>query len=117
MAIQAANTWGLFLLVLLLGYGLVELPRSYWHRSSIQHQLEWEYFSLAKVTEDKHEATEELNQILIEVKKASRGVPFGHILRKHVNTILKKCPASFQEEVAREEAQNGPNEDLMPSER
>jgi len=117
MAIQAANTWGLFLLVLLLGYGLVELPRSYWHRSSIQHQLEWEYFSLAKVTEDKHEATEELNLILIEVKKASKGVPFGHVLRKHVNTILKKCPAAFQEEVAREEAQNGPNEDLMPSER
>lgn len=69
------------------------------------------------MTEDKHEATEELDQILLEVKKASKGVPFGHMLRKHVNTILKKCPGHFQEEVAREESQNGPDEDLMPSER
>ncbi|KAG5841477.1 hypothetical protein ANANG_G00199910 [Anguilla anguilla] len=31
IGITAANTWGLFLLVLLLGYGLVEIPRSYWN--------------------------------------------------------------------------------------
>ena len=33
VGISACNTWGLFLLVLLLGYGLVEIPRSFWNRS------------------------------------------------------------------------------------
>lgn len=28
--ISASNTWGLFLLVVLLGYGLIEVPRQLW---------------------------------------------------------------------------------------
>lgn len=28
--ISASNTWGLFLLVVLLGYGLIEIPRQFW---------------------------------------------------------------------------------------
>ena len=122
VGISAANTWGLFLLgkhyrlvnvrllvinhfvlVLLLGYGLVEIPRSFWHRSSIQHQIEWEYFNLAKITEEKHEAVEELESVLGEAKKVSEAVRFGHPCRKHVNTIIKKCPDEFQDELAREQ--------------
>ena len=33
IAASASNTWGLFVLVLMLGYGLVEVPRSCWSRS------------------------------------------------------------------------------------
>ena len=32
IAASASNTWGLFVLVLMLGYGLVEVPRNFWNR-------------------------------------------------------------------------------------
>uniref|UniRef100_A0A674GKE1 LMBR1 domain containing 2 n=1 Tax=Taeniopygia guttata TaxID=59729 RepID=A0A674GKE1_TAEGU len=38
IGIAAANTWGLFLLVLLLGYGLVEIPRSHWNGAKREYQ-------------------------------------------------------------------------------
>lgn len=118
VGISAANTWGLFLLVLLLGYGLVEIPRSFWHRSSIQHQIEWEYFNLAKITEEKHEAVEELENVLQEAKKISENVRFGHPCRKHVNTIIKKCPEEFQDQLAREaEDYREHNDANVPSQR
>jgi p-aminobenzoyl-glutamate transporter AbgT len=30
LIVSASNTWGIFLLVVLLGYGLIEIPRLFW---------------------------------------------------------------------------------------
>jgi hypothetical protein len=35
----AANAWGLLLLTLMLGYGLVEFPRSLWYSASTRWSL------------------------------------------------------------------------------
>lgn len=32
IVIAASNTWGLLMLVVMLGYGLVDVPRWLWHR-------------------------------------------------------------------------------------
>lgn len=60
IGIAAANTWGLFLLVLLLGYGLVEIPRSYWLSSSNSFLLAKTYFKVAKLATEKAAAEENL---------------------------------------------------------
>ena len=39
IAASASNTWGLFVLVLMLGYGLVEVPRNCWNRSQKGYQV------------------------------------------------------------------------------
>ena len=83
---------------------MVEIPRTFWHKSSIARTIEWEYFNLAKITEEKHEAVEELESVLLEAKKLSLAVRLGHPSRPQVNTIIKKCPESFQDEIAREQA-------------
>jgi len=57
---------------------------------------------LAKITEEKHEAVEELENVLQEAKRVSESVRFGHPCRKHVNTIIKKCPEELQDQLARE---------------
>lgn len=116
IGISAANTWGLFLLVLLLGYGLVEIPRSFWYRSDIYHQIQREYFNLAKITEEKHEATEDLDGILTDVKKVSDNTRFGHPLRRAVNIICKKCPNDFQDSLCETENHEY-NDANVPSER
>lgn len=116
IGITAANTWGLFLLVLLLGYGLVEIPRSFWHRSDINHQIDRHYFNLAKITEEKHEATEDLDSILAEVRKISDNTRFGHPLRRYVNIICKKCPDQFQDTLCNTDYHEY-NDANVPSER
>nr|CAD7195961.1 unnamed protein product [Timema douglasi] len=64
IASSASNTWGLFLLVLLLGYALVEVPRSLWNASKRGYALNYSYFKAAKLSIEKCEAEETVDDIL-----------------------------------------------------
>lgn len=101
--VTASNTWGLFLLVLLLGYGLVEVPRYVWNNAKHSHMLSRTYFKIAKQSTEKTEAEENLEDVLEEVKQASEKIRYNHALRKHVDTILLKCPESMKTSVSRTE--------------
>jgi len=68
IASSASNTWGLFLLVLLLGYALVEVPRGLWNASKPGYTLNYSYFKIAKLSLDKCEAEETVDDIL-EVRR------------------------------------------------
>uniref|UniRef100_A0A8C5KCD1 LMBR1 domain containing 2 n=1 Tax=Jaculus jaculus TaxID=51337 RepID=A0A8C5KCD1_JACJA len=91
IGIAAANTWGLFLLVLLLGYGLVEIPRSYWNGAKRGYLLMKTYFKAAKLMTEKADAEENLEDVMEEVRKVNESIKYNHPLRKCVDTILKKC--------------------------
>lgn len=99
ICITAANTWGLFLLVLLLGYGLVEIPRSYWLSSSHDYLLAKSYFKVAKMATEKAEAEEKLEDVMEDVAGVHASVRHNHFLRKYVDTILTKCPSKYHEEM------------------
>ncbi|XP_068191245.1 G-protein coupled receptor-associated protein LMBRD2B isoform X2 [Antennarius striatus] len=101
IGITAANTWGLFLLVLLLGYGLVEIPRSYWNASRHEHMLIKTYFKASKLMTEKADAEENLEDTMEEVRKVSEAIKYNHPLRKCVDTILRKCPVDYQEKMGR----------------
>uniref|UniRef100_A0A668AC96 LMBR1 domain containing 2b n=1 Tax=Myripristis murdjan TaxID=586833 RepID=A0A668AC96_9TELE len=101
IGITAANTWGLFLLVLLLGYGLVEIPRSYWNASRRGHLLIKTYFKAAKLMTEKADAEENLEDVMEEVRKVSESIKYNHPLRKYIDTILRKCPVDYQEKMGR----------------
>ncbi|XP_066510599.1 G-protein coupled receptor-associated protein LMBRD2B-like [Hoplias malabaricus] len=101
IGITAANTWGLFLLVLLLGYGLVEIPRSYWLASCHGHLLAKTYFKAAKLMTEKTDAEENLEDVIEGVRAVSETIKYNHPLRKCVDTILKKCPVEYQEKLGR----------------
>ena len=64
LAITASNTWGLSLLVLLLGYGLVEVPRVCWNMSKQGYSLSRTYFKIAKMSLERIEAEEALEDAL-----------------------------------------------------
>lgn len=101
IGIAAANTWGLFLLVLLLGYGLVEIPRSYWNGAKRGYLLMKTYFKAAKLMTEKADAEENLEDAMEEVRKVNESIKYNHPLRKCVDTILKKCPTEYQEKMGR----------------
>ncbi|XP_076814972.1 G-protein coupled receptor-associated protein LMBRD2-like isoform X2 [Clavelina lepadiformis] len=94
--ITASNTWGLFLLVLLLGYGLVEVPRRMCHAADLDRSLAQTHFKLAKLSTEKQEASEDLDDILEEIKRVAHSVCYNHPMRKFVNIIVSKCPENFQ---------------------
>jgi len=50
--------------VLLLGYGLVEIPRSYWLSSSHSYLLAKTYFKAAKMATERAEAEENLADVM-----------------------------------------------------
>ncbi|XP_063066309.1 G-protein coupled receptor-associated protein LMBRD2B [Engraulis encrasicolus] len=101
IGITAANTWGLFLLVLLMGYGLVEIPRGYWEASRHGHQLIKTYFKLAKLMTEKADSEENLEDVMEEVRKVSESIKYNHPLRKYIDTVLRKCPVEYQEKMGR----------------
>ncbi|KAJ8381071.1 hypothetical protein SKAU_G00018490 [Synaphobranchus kaupii] len=101
IGITAANTWGLFLLVLLLGYGLVEIPRSYWNSACRGHLLDKTYFKAAKLMTEKADAEENLEDTMEELRKISESIKYNDPLRKYIDTILKKCPVDYQEKMGR----------------
>ncbi|XP_015229754.1 PREDICTED: LMBR1 domain-containing protein 2-B-like [Cyprinodon variegatus] len=115
IGIAAANTWGLFLLVLLLGYGLVEIPRSYWLSSSNSFLLAKTYFKVAKLATEKAAAEEKLADVMEEVADVNESVRFDHILRKYVDTILMKCPTRYQEEMGRNVENSRREHDVVPT--
>uniref|UniRef100_A0A9J8DI28 LMBR1 domain containing 2a n=1 Tax=Cyprinus carpio carpio TaxID=630221 RepID=A0A9J8DI28_CYPCA len=96
IGITAANTWGLFLLVLLLGYGLVEIPRSYWRASCHGQLLAKTYFKAAKLMTEKVDAEENLEDVMEDVKTVSETIKYNHPLRKCIDTILKKVIYAVQ---------------------
>jgi hypothetical protein len=90
IGITASNTWGLFLLVLLLGYGLVDVPRFIWFKSNPSFYLKQAYFKLAKMHSEKCEADESLEDVLGEVKEVAEKIKYNHPMRECVDLILQK---------------------------
>ncbi|XP_076364879.1 G-protein coupled receptor-associated protein LMBRD2 [Tachypleus tridentatus] len=101
ICITASNTWGLFLLVLLLGYGLVEVPRICWNKSKRGHMLNYLYFKAAKLSTEKCEAEEKVDDLLEKMQQVSNTVPIGHPLRRCVEIILEKCPEEKKNSIRR----------------
>ncbi|XP_014675164.1 PREDICTED: LMBR1 domain-containing protein 2-like [Priapulus caudatus] len=90
--VTASNTWGLFLVVLMLGFGLVEVPRTLWYNSKRGFMLSRTQFKLAKLSVEKSEAEEALEDVLEDVKRAAESIRDHHPLRPYIDTILTKCP-------------------------
>ena len=101
IAASASNTWGLFWLVLLLGYGLVDIPRSVWHSALPGPLLNRLYFKAAKLHAEKSEAEENLEDYLEALQAALNRISPGDPLRRHAETISDKLPLEWRERMKR----------------
>jgi len=101
IASSASNTWGLFLLVLLFGYALVEVPRSLYNNSRPGFTLQHAYFKLSKLSSDKAEAEENAEDVLESLQSLNVIVPSHHELRPCVEEILRKVPTELMEKAKR----------------
>jgi hypothetical protein len=117
IAITASNTWGLFLLILLLGFGLIDFPRTMWLKSDYNLHLKQSYFQLARLHIEKCEAEEELEDLVAEIKQLAEKIKYNHSYRIFIDTIIQKCPEEYNLRLNLEDYHdyNGTTDDL-PSE-
>uniref|UniRef100_A0A3B4APH3 Uncharacterized protein n=1 Tax=Periophthalmus magnuspinnatus TaxID=409849 RepID=A0A3B4APH3_9GOBI len=119
VCITAANTWGLFLLVLLLGYGLVEIPRSYWLSSNPAYLLNKTYFKVAKMATEKAAAEEDLADVMdvrsvLKVKLIKKHSLLFERICGHILLFMSGCPAVYQEQM-NSENDGSPVSHVVPS--
>uniref|UniRef100_A0A8D8RSA0 LMBR1 domain-containing protein 2 homolog n=1 Tax=Cacopsylla melanoneura TaxID=428564 RepID=A0A8D8RSA0_9HEMI len=111
IASSASNTWGLFLLVLLLGYALVDIPRELWLSGKRRHLLNKAYFKLSKLSVDKSEAEETLHDILDSLQIVDQYIGVTDVLYQYLSTINQKIPGHVKQNMRR---QQRVDEDIIP---
>lgn len=107
-------------LIFSIGYALVEVPRSLWNNAKPGFTLQYAYFKAAKLSSDKAEAEENVDDVLESLQGISRAVPNNHELRPCVETILRKVPTELQERANRNYTRGGGNggtSTIVPSEK
>jgi hypothetical protein len=95
-AILTANTFGIVTLILLLGWGLVEVPRQLWRKANRPLAVKHHLYRIAGFQHELDEATLELNKVLREVKQASEDVPSNDPYRKYIELIINEAPLEYQ---------------------
>ena len=95
--IVVSNCWGLFLITVLLGYGLVEIPRSFWESGKISTLLCKLYMKATHLDEGIMETKFELDEIVKLVNTATYKLPKNSELQEPLNYILSLCPLEILE--------------------
>merc|ERR1719228_77825 len=102
IAAAASNTWGLTLLVLMMGYGLVEVPRTLWNASKRGYSLNQAYFKVSKLWGEKNDAEGTLEEVLVSVEGVNRTLEVEQgQLRDKLEIIMRKVPLEMMERVKR----------------
>jgi len=102
IAAAASNTWGLTLLVFMLGYGLVEVPRTLWNSSKRGYSLNQAYFKISKLWGERSDAEGTLEEVLVSVEGISRKLEGDQgQLSDLLDIIMRKVPLEMMERVRR----------------
>ena len=87
-----ANAWGISTGILLVGYGLVEVPRALYKRSFLDDRPTRAYKRVAHVSRSLQEAHEDLKKVCKAVATTARVMPRRHELRWAMDIIESEVP-------------------------
>ena len=96
--IALGNLWGLFLIIVMLGYGLVAVPRSLWRAGHLEIRLKHAYFQASQLDESVDELKHKLHDIVHMIKLAVASVHAESQLLPIVHILLAKCPPEAVQE-------------------
>ena len=92
-----SNCWGLLLIILLLGYGIVEIPRQCWKAGNNSDQLSSLYMKIHTLSEEMIEIKYALDETVKMLNAASYLLPRDSELQENLNFILSLCPIDVLE--------------------
>ncbi|ODM93216.1 LMBR1 domain-containing protein 2 [Orchesella cincta] len=111
IASSASNTWGLFLLVFMLGYGLISVPLTLYTSSSERRSLNVAYFKVAKLSTERSSAEEAIDDVIETLQlcvKSTNSLPPQ--LANNLQTIVSTLPVELREKMARRRVNETINE-------
>lgn len=97
--IAASTTWGLFLLVLMLGYGLVQVPINVYNHSRTFYKLSQIQFKLSQLYNEKMDIEERLESLVDEVSKLCLQIKYNDPLRPCLEQIVRIVPEQYSNRV------------------
>jgi hypothetical protein len=97
--VAASTTWGLFLLVLMLGYGLVQVPSTVYNHSRTTYALSQIHFKLSQLYNEKIDIEERLETLIEEVSKLCRQIKYNDPLRPCLEQIVQIIPEEYSNRV------------------
>eukprot|EP01084_Bolivina_argentea_P102467 183562_1 len=55
-----------------MGYGLIEIPRYFWYKSNISKQLQYLYFKISQLQENRENARDRVDELLYIYNKSKK---------------------------------------------
>jgi hypothetical protein len=93
--VNLSNAYGLFLIMALLGHGLVDIPKSLWRSSDPKLMIRQIEFTAPDYDSQLYEAESELKEIIAEVGQVKIILKDeGGELRRKLEIVANKCPVS-----------------------
>ena len=93
--IAASTTWGLFLLVLMLGYGLVEVPLNIFNQSRVSYTLSHLQFKISKLCDEKMDIEERLDSLVDELIKYCLQIRAHDPMKISLQKIIDIVPEQY----------------------
>lgn len=91
-AIAASNSWGLLLLLLFLGYGLIALPKILWYNSDLKRSLKKSLFEIAIAFDSLMDSRHKLIANTKKLRALYKQLPDGSQRKAKVEMIINQCP-------------------------
>lgn len=95
LAMTLANNWGTFLLVCLMGVGIVEVPRAYWRRSNVHLQLTYYEYQVGQLYGEYKKSHEALQTVLQNIRYFDSHLTTTDPDRKYFEEMLKYVPPDY----------------------
>lgn len=95
LAMTLANNWGLFMLVCLLGVGIVEVPRAYWRRSNVHLQLRYYEYTVGQLYEQYQKNHDLLQTTLKQIRYFDTQLHASDPDRKYFEKMLVHLPPDY----------------------
>ena len=87
-----SNVWGLFLIMVLLGYGLTVIPRQLWNKGNLEGYLRYYQFMATELEDSKVESRYSLEQVTKLICGAEKIVTLSDPVVPHIELMLAKVP-------------------------
>lgn len=98
VGVAASNSYGLFLVMFMLAYGIVQVPRSIFNTATPSRHLRQLEENVTKLKEATVDSEAELYDVARQLAIASRRIPLEEDnQRKIIDKLLEKCPLALQE--------------------
>ncbi|KAK3818784.1 MAG: LMBR1-like membrane protein-domain-containing protein [Benniella sp.] len=88
-----SNSWGLILVIVFMGYGMVDVPRRLWHKGDNARELRRLAFQASVVKDRRQDTEDEVLHVAKELSVVCHKVQLSDPLRPYVDQMVEGFPA------------------------